>query len=203
MENTKCKECGLHERMKERRICKKCKSEKTRKHYSIKGRDMRLNKTAPCQICQHSFTQWRKKQVICPKCYHSTQNVPKVSNRYVKVGMRDEHRIIAEKILNRVLSYNEVVHHVDENPQNNSLDNLWVMSRHHHGKLHKFLRLQKVIYEKSLDCNSVNCWDNLRVVQTTTWLEMASVNVLKLNELVNQQPSPLKGEGSETRHGTP
>lgn len=54
--------------------------------------------------------------------------------------------------------------------------------------IHVFLRLQKVIYEKSLDKQSVNCWNILRVNQTKAWLEMTGANVIKLIELDNQQP---------------
>ena len=77
------------------------------------------------------------------------------------------------------------------------------MEKRKKDRSYSFLRIQRVIYEKSLDKHSVNCWDNLRVIQTTAWLEMTNAKVLKLNELVNQQPSTLKGEGSETRDGEP
>jgi hypothetical protein len=44
--------------------------------------------------------------------------------------------IIMEKILNRSLYSNEVVHHIDENPQNNISENLKVMTISEHMKLH-------------------------------------------------------------------
>jgi hypothetical protein len=46
-------------------------------------------------------------------------------------------RILMSTYLNRVLDKNEVVHHKDEDPSNNSLDNLQVMSRSEHTRLHK------------------------------------------------------------------
>lgn len=49
---------------------------------------------------------------------------------------KDVHRIIMEKHLGRKLSFNEVIHHKDGNPKNNKLENLELMSRSAHGKIH-------------------------------------------------------------------
>ena len=48
---------------------------------------------------------------------------------------RVEHRVIAEKMLNRKLTSNEAVHHIDGNRANNSPDNLEVMTRKAHNQL--------------------------------------------------------------------
>lgn len=196
-----CKKCGSLELIKNTLLCKFCHRLRFKEYYQRKGKEFRRNKKQNCTICNNLFTQHRKKQVFCPDCYKQSIKTNYKQNLYKKVGCRDEHRVIAEKLLNRKLSYNEVVHHVDENPQNNKLENLWVMSRHNHGKLHLFLRIQKVAYEKSLGEHSVNCWNILRVNQTTAWLETTGAKVIKLIELDNQQPSVLKDEGSETRDG--
>lgn len=197
-----CKNCGAPDLVKNRRICVLCNRLRVQKHYYLHRKEKRKSTKVACILCEQLFTQWRKEKKTCPKCYKLSQQTG-YKNNYLKIGARDEHRVIAENFLNRKLNYNEVVHHVDENPQNNNLENLWIMTRHHHGKLHFFLRMQRVVYEKSLDKNSVNCWDALRVNQTTAWLEMTNAKVIKLIELGNQQPSPLNGEGSETRHGIP
>jgi len=62
-------------------------------------------------------------------------------NNYKKIRIsrtetRDEHRIIMEKHIGRRLSRNEVVHHKDGNKSNNNIENLEIMSRSDHSRLH-------------------------------------------------------------------
>ena len=47
-----------------------------------------------------------------------------------------EHRIVMEEKLGRKLDPHEIVHHLDENKSNNSPENLVVMDRLEHAKLH-------------------------------------------------------------------
>lgn len=47
-----------------------------------------------------------------------------------------EHRKIMENLLGRKLGFNEVVHHKDGNRLNNSLENLEVITRSEHSRLH-------------------------------------------------------------------
>lgn len=47
------------------------------------------------------------------------------------------HDVIMEKIIGRRLLPGECVHHKDENKQNNSVDNLRLMTRSDHTKLHR------------------------------------------------------------------
>jgi len=66
------------------------------------------------------------------------KNVDKYSPKYISCGSSGyKHRKIAEKILKRKLKKNEVVHHIDHNPSNNSINNLAVMSKKSHKLLHR------------------------------------------------------------------
>lgn len=47
------------------------------------------------------------------------------------------HRIVMENKIGRILSSNEIVHHKDENGQNNDPDNLELMTQAEHAFLHK------------------------------------------------------------------
>jgi hypothetical protein len=185
-----CKNCGSSVLVKNRRLCKDCNKKRISETYYRLGKKRREKRLkTECKLCTSQYTKWRENQVICPSCSSQSKNTGFKSNQYKMVGNKCEHRVIAEQTIGRKLSTNEVVHHVDENIHNNELYNLWIMSRHHHVQLHGFLRLQRVVYEKSLGKNSVNCWNSLRVNQTTAWLEMTNAKVIKLIELANQQPS--------------
>ena len=52
------------------------------------------------------------------------------------IGYVQEHRIVAEEKTGRSLTSKEVVHHIDGDKQNNEPDNLQVMTRSEHLKLH-------------------------------------------------------------------
>ena len=54
-----------------------------------------------------------------------------------KDGYVLEHRLVMEKHIKRYLTKEEIVHHIDENKSNNSIDNLELLSsRSEHSKLH-------------------------------------------------------------------
>ena len=64
-----------------------------------------------------------------------------------------EHRLVMEKKLGRRLSKEDIIHHIDFNPRNNKVSNLYLMTRATHIKLHKsfedlitFLFNKKIIY---------------------------------------------------------
>lgn len=46
------------------------------------------------------------------------------------------HRVVMENHLGRLLEKNEIVHHLDENKHNNSIENLQVMGSKEHNRMH-------------------------------------------------------------------
>ena len=66
-----------------------------------------------------------------------------------------EHRIVVENSIGRLLTNNENVHHIDGNRYNNSIENLKVMTRSEHTRLHNRDRFPNGI--TILTCICKNC----------------------------------------------
>ena len=180
-----CKGCGKP-RDPGRRYCKKCYSEirksQAKRRYAEKGRHL-YAKT--CEACKTDYKSCSKTSRVCHECLAESKSFSSVSNSYEYEWGEDKniwrHRRIAEQAMNRRLDRDEVVHHMDENPKNNALSNLIIMSRKDHGSLHALLRIERVIFEKSKNENPVNCWDTLRDRITTAWLETTSATVIRIS----------------------
>ena len=70
------------------------------------------------------------------------RRVPKHPNADSK-GYVMEHRLVMESHIGRYLNREEVVHHIDENPRNNDISNLQVMTKKDHDSLHMKLRWER------------------------------------------------------------
>lgn len=84
-------------------------------------------------ILGHQKGNWRGGRRVNTQGYieiFSPKHPYKTNRNAVK-----EHRLIMEKHLNRYLTKNEIVHHIDRNRQNNSIKNLKLMTKIQHDRL--------------------------------------------------------------------
>lgn len=62
-----------------------------------------------------------------------------------KQGYVPKHRLVAEKQLGRFLTKDEVIHHINENPKDNRISNLYLFGkRWQHCVYHRFVKRGKV-----------------------------------------------------------
>lgn len=55
---------------------------------------------------------------------------------YIKEYGRHQHRVVMEKKLGRKLKTNELVHHIDHDKHNNHPNNLQLVTRAEHARIH-------------------------------------------------------------------
>jgi hypothetical protein len=63
--------------------------------------------------------------------------------RAIEHGYVLAHRVIAENAINRLLTEDEIVHHINGNSLNNVLENLEILTAEEHGRLHAKDRWQR------------------------------------------------------------
>ena len=187
------------------------KREYAKKHYEEnkkKGIVKKRYGIGICPYCGEEFIKNHPDQITHKKC----MKVHKTVDDYNKVKQSNKGNTLGrEKIfsLGFIITTNMVVHHLDENPSNNSLSNLLILNRQYHAKLHRFLEKNWSLLSKDNNSNLENCWNSLRGQLTTAWLETMSANVIKIVDIGQSAAEPLQEnliykfdveEGSETMY---
>jgi len=205
-----CINCGKNE-ISERKRCKECalvyNRIRAKKYYK---KDKKRYGTGICTICGETLKINRKGQTMHRKCQYY-----KTVENYNLVKRSNKGKTVARQIVTDLgfkLAPVICVHHIDENTENNTLNNFWLISRKNHAKLHAFLRKQRSLLGKLNSSNLENCWKTLRNQLTTTWLEITGVNVIKIIDIGQSAAEPLNKEyiytfdleeGSETMYQVP
>jgi len=117
------------------RVCsKECKAKlnsinNTKGYYSI------------CTKCGRNNV-WNfpsRKKKMCTECWKKRSETALSTDGYRINCMKKVHRTIMEEHIGRKLKSTEIIHHIDFNKLNNSIENLQIVSRSEHNKIHKFL----------------------------------------------------------------
>ena len=95
------------------------------------------------KFCSKECARQYRKENYNHKIYEENGYLVKYINGYNKKGNAKIHRIIMEEYLERKLSPDEVVHHINHNKKDNRIENLQVMSRGEHSKIHRLDELNK------------------------------------------------------------
>lgn len=160
-----CEECSVEfsTRSRKQKYCPDCYYEVVKKPHDKEYITNYKFGTTSCEGCGKTFLRSYPKQYMCPDCrklYKKPKKILTIPERlengdrkidhrsgYVYVyapehpeantrGYVYEHRVVAEQSIGRRLLENEVVHHKDEVRSNNNPDNLQVMDKADHARLH-------------------------------------------------------------------
>lgn len=145
--------------------------------------------TLSCKACHKEFSSTIKTKILCNDCLKESKLLCDVSNKYEYQFDGKEiwcHRTIAKNLLQRNLTFNEIVHHVDGDSQNNNLVNLWVMGRGNHATLHGFLRTEQIIYLKNKENYIEKDWKTRQIKLSNQFIKDNNFKVIKLSKINNR-----------------
>ena len=150
------------------------------------GLKVRTTWTKQCLLCGADFEAVNKHiSKYCPECWNKIKHKTLgADNNYNFKEEMGEHRFIVENLLQRKLSYNEVIHHLDGNSKNNSIDNLLLLSRSSHVSLHRYLNLEGAILENKFGTEYYEKWRSSLKVLSLAWLSSNNIEYTLATELV-------------------
>lgn len=213
-----CQNCGCELPPLKRKWCDHCKKARKREYAKSKyknlidsGQKKKRYGIGVCIYCGQEFIKNTPNQLGHGECYK--KHIHKTVSDYNKVKRTKDGKstLGRQTILNLgfKLNTNIVVHHIDENPDNNDLSNLMILNRKNHAQLHKILERNWSLLLKDSNSNLENCWNILRGQLTTAYLETKSANVIRIIDIGQSAAEPLNDdyiyifsqeEGSETMY---
>lgn len=214
-----CQRCGA-ELVSGYKWCSDCK--KTRKRIYAKQRYKTMKEagtikrfgTTNCIYCGKIIVKNTRNQEVCIDCYREHHHKSVDNYNTVKRAKNGKATIGRQTVLDLGLIIDKlVVHHINENPNDNRLSNLIVLNRSNHAALHQLLEKNWSLLLKGSSSNLENCWNTLRDQLTTAYLETKSANVIKITDIGQSAAEPLnkeniyifdlQEESSETMHQVP
>lgn len=183
-----CVDCGK-EGTSERRRCSECLIIYNRKRasdYQKKISELGIKRSRygiiNCCICNEEMIKNRPNQLAHGKCRNRniiSYNIHPRDSKGMMVGRKvvlDLGILIPKKI---------VVHHIDENPMNNSLNNLMIMSISNHAKLHGFIKEQWVINKGIYGDRLESIWKKMLIKLNFIWIEKTNKKLFLINDYKN------------------
>jgi len=138
-----CAECGVSF---ERLACQVGRGRGRFCSRACLGKSKRHGSEIFCALCDEPFyrrfgeqdLELRKRQFCSRECYMEWRALKMKDDVYAKIGARHIHRLVAERVLGRPLTADEIVHHKDLNRHNNEPSNLVVFpNQSMHSKCHQ------------------------------------------------------------------
>lgn len=194
-----CQKCGC-ELSTEYKFCSSCKKENKREYaknrYRQPGFVQKRYGETQCIFCGKTIIKNRPNHDTCFDCYKKHKHKTVDNYNRVKRSKDGKYTLAREKIIKLGFKIPYlVVHHKDENPSNNNLNNLIILSRKHHACLHKILEKNwSLLLKNNNNSNLKNCWNTLRDQLTTEYLEINNANVIKITDIGQSAAEPLEKE---------